>query len=107
MSRYEKPGFAGAFPTGEMLDAGSLSNAQGSAGAVPDTGGSELGSVPVTDPWLGPSTFLAHMPVGYGSTAGQANDPNTESVSHQSQTSAAWMADPSSHVITPDHPNAG
>ena len=33
MAKYDSPGFAGAFPTGEMLDAGSLSNAQGSTSA--------------------------------------------------------------------------
>jgi hypothetical protein len=103
MSRYDQPGFAGAFPTGD-LDAGSLSNAPGSGGADrPASGGGQLGQVPVTRPF--DSIEAGPVPVstvGYGSTAPGSNDPNFEKISGVTTPTGT-----DGSVVTPHHPGAG
>ena len=103
MSRYDQPGFAGAFPGGD-LDAGSLSGAPGSSGAEPHAGGGgQLGMVSATRPFDSvqePGT-VAMATQGYGSTAPGSNDTNMEKISGVTSPTSV-----DGYVVTPNHPNA-
>ena len=101
MSRYEQPGFAGAFPTGDPIDAGSLSNTQGSTGGMrPMT--SDLGDVAAgADPFASAQTPRPTAPQGSLSTSNDAN-PNRDGISGV-DASPHWMG---GRPIGPVHPNA-
>lgn len=102
MSRYEQPGFAGAFPTGP-LDAGSLSNAPGSAGAPADADGNQGGGVPVHVSFSFDSSQAGGYSVDQGpKSTNAASDPLLDKVSG-TVTPTSWAG----HVCGPSHPNAG
>jgi hypothetical protein len=99
MARYDSPGFAGAFPTGDPIDAGSLSNAHGSTGGMRPAS-DDLGAQHVSagyDP-----NMSADVPQGSLSTSNDAN-PMRDGISGQDQ-SPDWM---SGRPVGPAHPNAG
>ena len=85
MSRYDQPGFAGEIPGLGMVDAGSLSNCQGSdspgehAGNYQDTGAS-LGTVPVSRPYDSVAAGIPMVEQTTGST-NSAIDPMLDRVS--------------------------
>jgi hypothetical protein len=106
VSRYEIPGFAGEFPTGEMLDAGSLSNSQGSAGGQPHGAGDGgvVGSHPEYSGW----TSSQLPPDGGTATVGAlatqaAGSTMTDGISGITQANTAGTG----RVIAPRGPGAG
>jgi hypothetical protein len=107
VSRYDQPGFAGAFPTGDPIDAGSLSNAQGSAGGLPHApgDGASLGSAGLSPVF---ETVQTGRPsVDVGSTMTQASGTvMADGISGITQASSTTELDGSSHVAGPRHPNS-
>lgn len=102
MAKYDSAGFENVMPgTANVSHADSY--AQGSGGAVPAAGGGELGTFPVSHLFetVQDPARLAMVPQGYGSTAGQANDPLVDPVSH-----TVTPASVAGHVTGPSHPNA-